>query len=208
RVTSTKEGPRYCVACHITEAGFSQYQTEYLAFRSAMQNGNYDQLDFQQLRQHFGQNSGNQMNSPLWVHMVAGLGTGLFLFDGNGGAINPLDQNPNRYGIFADPGIQNVTVAPATAFDPATFMTRIAYNLDSIVLADGTPTSSSNHPLMPGTGPSLRAGTPNPTMAGPLTGTLIDRLTNPDPAFGIHLDSWLDANGNIGGNAGNYVSGP
>ncbi|MHC4932696.1 MAG: hypothetical protein ACYTGV_10960 [Planctomycetota bacterium] len=181
------------------------YGTLYDGFKSAMAAGQFDQLNFTELRTHFGQNPGNQLNSPLWIHMVAGLGTGLFLFDDKGGAVNPLDQNSNRYGIFAD-AEQNVTVAPATAFDPDTFMSRVAFNLDCIVRPDGRPTGSSNHPLItPLTGPNLREGAPNQNMAGPLRASLIDRLTNPDPAVGIVLDAWLNANGETAGAASDIV---
>jgi hypothetical protein len=207
KVSSTKEGPRYCVACHLTTEALTNYGAEYDTFRAIMADQTqYDQLDFTQLRQHFGQNTGNQMNSPLWVHMVTGLGTGLFLFDENGCPINPLDQSNQRYGCFADPGVQNVTVSPASLFDPATMLSRIKYNLDRIVVDSGAPMSSGNHPLIP---PfqltDLREGANNPNMAGPLGQRLIRRLTNPDPLIGIVLDSWFDANGDLQGDADQYA---
>ena len=61
------------------------------------------------------------MNSPLWVHMVAGLGSGLFLFDEDGCPENPLDNDSNRAGCDGN--------APATHFDPAD----AAFDLDRIV---------------------------------------------------------------------------
>ena len=194
RVSSSKEGPRYCVACHLTTDGMAQYGTLYRQFKDDMANGRYDQLDFTVLRDHFGKNPGNQMNSPLWVHMVAGLGTGLFLFDQNGCAINPLDQNDNRYGCFTD-AQQNDTIAPADVFSLATMNARVRYNLDRIVDGNGVPYSSSNHALLPGTGTSLRAGMLNENMAGPLAASFIRRLTDPDAVDAIILDSWFDANG-------------
>jgi hypothetical protein len=192
RVTSSREGPRYCVACHLTTDALADHRPLYDGFRSAMAANRFDLLDFDDLRTHFGRNPGNQMNSPLWVHMVAGLGTGLFLFDDRGAPVNPLDQNPNRYGSFAD-AAQNVTIAPADVFDPATFMSRVRLNLDRIVLESGVPTSSSNHALLDGQTTTFRDGAPNPKLAGPLGATLIRRLTDPDT--GIVLDSWFDADG-------------
>ena len=84
-------------------------------------------------------------------------------------------------------------VAPATRFDPLTFKARVAFNLDRIVTDTGMPTGSSNHPLIGPVAQSLRADTPNPNMAGPLGGSLVRRLTDPDT--GIVLDVWLDADG-------------
>jgi hypothetical protein len=192
RVTPTNEGPRYCVACHLTTDGMTTYGAQYNTFRTAMATDNYTALDFNLLQTHFGRNPSNQLNSPLFVHMVAGLGSGVFLFNAAGGPVNPLDTNANRFGSEG--------VAPATNFNIA----NVALNLDKIVRADGTPLSSNAHMLMqPGTGPNRRDGAPNPNMCGPLGATLIRRLT--DPATGIVLDSWLDANAANGGQAGNYV---
>ena len=118
------------------------------------------------------------MNSPLWVHMVAGLGTGLFLFDENGCPINPLDTNDQRYGCFADPGVQNVTVSPASIFDPLTMVGRIKYNLDRIVVDTGAPLSSSNHPFIPSFQlTDLRDGAGNANIAGPLGQRLIHQVS-------------------------------
>lgn len=187
KVTGTMEGPRYCVACHLTRTGLQQYGTLYDRFRADMAAGVFGGLDFEVLRDHFGKNPGNQRNSPLWVHMVAGLGTGLFLFDDQGYPNNPLDTNVDRKGRNADQ-----RAAPASLWDP----TRTAFNLDRIVDPEGVPTGSSNHALLrPGEGPDLRDGAPNPNLAGPLGRSLIRRLT--DPATGIVLDVWLDADGNL-----------
>src|SRR5690606_12053385 len=137
-------------------------------------------------------NPGNQLNSPLFVHMVAGLGSGVFLFDANGAPVNPLDTNANRVGAEG--------IAPANNFD----LQRVALNLDKIVRPDGFPLASNAHPLFaPGQGPNRRDGAPDPNMCGPLGATLIRRLTDPDQ--GIVLDSWLDADGVARGQAGNYV---
>ena len=145
------------------------------------------------LRTHIGSNPGNQMNSPLWVHMVSGLGSGLFLFNQDGGPENRLDNNANRVGANG--------VAPATDFNAG----EVAFNLDRIVEPDGVSNGSSNHPMLnPGQGPNLRDGAANTNLSGPLGLTLIQRLT--DAINGIVLDSWLDADGQNQGNASNFVN--
>jgi hypothetical protein len=184
KVNQANEGPRYCVACHLTREGLAENETLYRQFRDDMANNRFEEFDFDVLAQHFGRNPGNQLNSPLFVHMVAGLGSGLFLFDENGCPVNPLDDNNNRAGCDD---------APADVFDPATFKDRVAFNLDRIVTENGVPTGSSNHALIVPFGQSLRADTPNPQMAGPLGASMLRRLTDPDT--GIILDIWLDANG-------------
>ena len=81
---------------------------------------------------------------------------------------------------------------------------RARFNLDKIVDgATGRALGSSNHALMTGAPSALRDGALNPNLAGPLGYTMIQRLTNPDPAVGIILDSWFDANGDpVGGAPG------
>jgi len=190
RVTQTKEGPRYCVACHLTEDALTAWSTEYDTFRAAMDGGNWGALDFDLLQDHIGRNPGNQQDSPLWVHMVVGLGSGLFLFDEDGCAVNPLDDNADRYGCDDD--------APADNFDPA----RVAFVLDRLVEPDGSANSSSNHPML--TGPTgYRLGAVNPNLAGPLGSDLIGRLC--DPVGGIVLDSWIDADGRTQGQADDFL---
>ena len=187
RVTSENEGPRYCVACHLTTEGLTNYSAEYAQLQSAMQSPTLAGLDedlFDTLQDHIGRNTGNHMNSPLWVHMVAGLGTGLFLFDEHGCAVNSLDGNDDRYGCD--------DTAPA---DVELDLSRVRYNLDRIVTETGVPTGSSNHPLLDDSGTSLRQDSLDPTFAGPLTGNLVQRLTNSNPAIGIILDAWVDADG-------------
>jgi len=192
-VTGSLEGPRYCVACHLTDSGMAAYGAEYAAFRTAMSTEDYASLNYSVLTDHFGRNPGNQLNSPLWVHMVAGLGTGLFLFDDQGRPINPIDNDPNRKGSNA---------APSSYYNPAL----VALNLDRVVDETGLALASSNHAMNGGVASTLRDGATDPTMAGPLGATLIQRLT--DPATGIVLDSWVDANGNLGGDAGTNMVGP
>ena len=195
RVTSSNEGPRYCVACHLTTEGLNNYGTEYTQLATALQNPNFNGLDlqmFQTLQTHIGRNPGNQMNSPLWIQMVVGLGTGLFLFDQDGCAVNPLDQDNQRFGCEG--------VAPANNFD----LSRVAYNLDRIVEPSGVSNSSNNHAMdLPRQGPLLRAGATDANLAGPLGAFLIQRLA--DPINGIVLDSWLDANSMTQGSAPTFV---
>ncbi len=192
KVGMANEGPRYCVACHLTDQSMTSFGTEYGQFRSAMSAGNFIALDYPLLATHIGSNTGNQIDSPIWVHMVAGLGSGLFLFDESGCAVNPLDDNPNRVGCDGQ--------APANNFDPA----RVRLNLDRIVEPNGRSNGSNSHPFIdPAVGPSLRDGALNPDLAGPLGATLIQRLT--DPTLGIVLDSWIDADGAPHGDAANYL---
>ncbi len=195
KVDSTDEGPRYCVACHLTDEALTNHGAAYDVFRTAMATNDFASLDFPLLQQHIGLNPGNQLNSPFWVHMVAGLGSGLFLFDDKGCPVNPLDNNPDRFGCDF--------VAPASIlFDPLT----VVYNLDRIVNPDGTSAASNNHAfLVPGAGAAMRDGATNPNLAGPLGATLIDILTNPDPSIGIVLDSWIDADGALKGDAATHV---
>ncbi|HEX5051649.1 MAG TPA: hypothetical protein VFZ65_07760 [Planctomycetota bacterium] len=188
RVTATNEGPRYCVSCHLTDSALANYGTQYAQFRATLAANDYGNLDYNLLKQHIGKNPGNQLDSPFFVHMVAGLGTGLFLFDRNGAAQNPLDDNPNRY---ASDG-----VAPKDYFDPA----QVYYDLDRVVDENGVSTGSSNQPMnQPIVGPNRRDGATNPNMAGPLGMTLSQRLA--DPAVGIVLNSWVDADRTTHGGA-------
>ena len=190
KVTPQNEGPRYCVSCHLNQAQLANFGAQYEAFRTNYTNNNFANLDFNLLQQHIGQNPGNQLNSPIFVHMVAGLGSAMFLFDTDGCPVNPLDNNANRK--ICPNG------APAANFD----VNDVVYDLDRIVEANGLPNSSSAHPMIEGNG-SARAGASNPDMAGPLGGRVIQKLT--DPVTGKVLDSWLDADGNPQGNAAAFL---
>lgn len=198
KVEPTKEGPRYCATCHLTSTGLATYGAEYDAFRTALNDHDFGALDFQLLKQHFGRNTGNQMNSPLFPHMVAGLGTGLFLFDEFGAPVNPLDTHTDRKGTD--------NVPPSTVFDP----NRVFYDLDRIVQPSGVANGSNAHAwvdsTVAATAPALRDGATDPDMAGPLGATIIRKLT--DPVNGVVLDSWLDANGVPQGGAGGLLGGP
>jgi hypothetical protein len=193
RVTPTDEGPRYCVACHMTQDGLDTFGAQYAQFRNAMEDNDFDALDFGLLREHIGQNTGNQLNSPMWVHMVAGLGSGLFLFDDTGCPENPIDNNANRQ--YCPDG------APAATFNP----NDVRYNLDGLVEPNGVQNTSSSHPALDRAAVSrLRQGSQSPYMSGPLGATLLSKLT--DPAVGVVLDSWIDADGQPQGNANAYVN--
>ncbi len=192
KVTATKEGPRYCVSCHLTSSSIATYGTEYTAFRAALSSNNFAAIDFNLLQSHIGSNPGNQLDSPMWVHMVAGLGSGMFLFDAQGRPMNPLDTNANRKGCDG--------VAPSTIFRAAD----VAFDLDRMVTTNGVSKGSNKHSMLkPGQGNNLRDGSTNPTLAGPLGKRIIERLT--DPSLGIVLDSWLDADGATKGGASTYV---
>ncbi len=192
KVELAKEGPRYCVACHLTQQSITDWGSEYDQFRTALASGDFGALDYPLLATHIGQNPGNQIDSPIWVHMVAGLGSGLFLFDEKGCAVNPLDTNVYRVGCDGE--------APADHFDPA----RVALNLDRIVEPDGRSNGSNSHTFFSlSAGPELRDGATNPNLTGPLGATLIQRLSH--PTLGIVLDSWLDANAVPHGDASDYL---
>jgi hypothetical protein len=195
KVNDDNEGPRYCVACHLTDTGLAAFGTEYDTLRDAMSSGDYSTLDqsfFDLLRDHIGRNPGNRLNSPLWVHQVAGLGSGLFLFNDQGGALNLLDNFAGRVGSGG--------TSPRNSWNPA----NVAFNLDRIVTETGESTGSNSHPMqVAGTN---RDGAANTNMAGPLGARLIERLT--DPTTGIVLDGWLDADGKPQGTAVPIVPDP
>jgi hypothetical protein len=195
RVTNTKEGPRYCVACHLTTEAIANYGPQYDAFRTAIATRNYGALDFNLLKTHIGRNPGNQLDSPFFVHMVSGLGSGMFLFNADGGPVNPLDTNANRVGSNG--------VAPASNFDPA----NVVHDLDRIVDESGFSYASNTHSMLhPGVGPNLRDGAADPGRPGPLGATLLRKLA--DPVNGVVLDSWIDADRVNHGDATSYIGGP
>ncbi len=199
KVSSNKEGPRYCAVCHLTNEGLTNFGPQYDSFRAALAARNYGALDFNLLKQEFGRNTGNADNSPFWAHMAAGLGSGLFLFDEDGCPVNPLDDDDQRKGCYSDP-LNFVGFAPSSIFDVA----HVAYDLDRIVEASGVANGSNNHTWMNlPLGPALRDGATDPQLAGPLGATLIRKLS--DPVTGIVLDSWIDSNGALKGDAGTHI---
>ncbi len=191
KIADDKEGPRYCVSCHLNDASLAQFGAQYAAFRAAYANNNFAQLNFNLLKQHIGQNPGNQLNSPFFVHMAAGLGTGLMLFDEEGCPENPLDQRDQRG--FCNQG------PPANNFNA----NNVKYDSDRIVEANGVPNSSSSHPRLTADG-KQRIGSSNPEMAGTLDAQTIQKLA--DPNNGRILDSWIDANGAPQGGAANFLN--
>ena len=192
KVGGTTEGPRYCVTCHLNTDSINNFGADYAQFFADMANNNFANLDFNVLQEHIGQNTGNQLNSPYFVHMAAGLGTGLFLFDETGCPVNPLDNNANRQ--YCPDG------APADNFDP----NNVVYNLDRIVEATGISNASNNHPMKkPGQGTNKRGGALNQNLSGPLGAQLIQKLA--DPNTGLILDSWIDADGAPQGDAAQFI---
>jgi hypothetical protein len=194
RVDGNNEGPRYCVTCHLNTDQINNFGADYAQFYEDMQNGNVANLNFAVLQAEIGQNTGNQNNSPYFVHMVAGLGSGLFYFDANGCPANPLDADANRFYC------QNV--APADQFDA----NNVVYALDRVVENTGVANASSGHPLVEGGGSTDRAGALYPGLAGPLGSVLLNKLANPDPAQGgLILDGWVDADGAAQGTAADFI---
>jgi mono/diheme cytochrome c family protein len=188
--TKEQEGNSYCVACHLTEEGMKDFGKEYEDFVEIMEKGDYEELDFALLSQHIGGNTQNQMNSPFFVHMATGLGTGLFLFDEDGCPVNPLDANANRAGCDG--------VAPATRWAEFIAGDRdLQYNLDAAVEWTGVSNGSSSSPMLSGTSSSLRDGAIFPDMSGPMGARLVNKLAHPKE--GLVLDSWLDADGDLKG---------
>jgi hypothetical protein len=192
RVNGEQEGVRQCVACHLNVDQLLTFGDGYQAYFDAMSANDFAALDFDLLATHIGANPGNQLNSPYFVHMAAGLGTGLMLFDEDGCPVNPLDADPNRHYCEG--------VAPADQFD----LDQVRYDLDSVVEPFGIANSSHTRPLLdPAAGPVLRDGAQDQALAGPLGGLLLWRLA--DPASPLVLDGWLDADGVPHGTAEAYV---
>ena len=204
RITDTYEGVRQCVACHINEdmvndaANFAAYTAFHADYFAASQNADanfYANLDYDQLQADIGLNTGNQNNSPYFVHMAAGLGTGLFQFDDTGCPNNPLDPEANRQ--YCPNG------APADNFDA----NNTVYDLDRIVENTGVANSSFTHPLIyDESGETNRRGARSQYLSGTLGTDLLEKLADPDPNVGLHLDSWLDADGNAQGNAADFLN--
>ena len=201
RAEQFKEGPRYCAACHLTTDGLTNYGggnyntgvANYQQFINDMAAGNYASLPFNQLKTQIGRNTGNELNSPLFVHMVAGLGSGLFLFDADGCAVNPLDENANRVGC---------NEAPSTVFNQR--VGNVVFNLDRVVEMNGQSNASSNHPMLDSVNANpLRNGALNQFLAGPLGMDTVRMLAH--PTLGVVLDSWIHTDREIQGQAGNFI---
>jgi hypothetical protein len=209
RVTGTNEGVRYCVACHNTTAGVAAFGTEYQAFLTTYAARDYEDLDFEVLQEHIGQNPGNQLNSPFFVHMAAGLGSGLFLSDANGCPVNPLDDNTNRP-ICLDANGNRTSPRALWEANPAARVAQVRFDWDRLVEVNGITNASSSHPLTE-FGANLRDGSQNDDLTGPLGRTLLNRLTNIDPAAApvgqlpLVLDTWITADGEVQGQNADVV---
>ena len=209
RVTGTNEGVRYCVACHNTTAGVAAFGAAYQAFLTTYNARDYEDLDFDVLQQHIGQNPGNQLNSPFFVHMAAGLGSGLFLSDENGCPVNPIDARANRP-ICLDANGNRTSPKALWDANPTARVAQVRFDWDRLVELNGVTNASSSHPLTE-FGPNLRDGSQNPELAGTLGRTLLNRLTNVDPAAApvgevpLVLDTWITADGVVQGTNANVV---
>lgn len=161
------ERPHYCVACHLTENAIEDWGKKYEAFRTAIANGDYGSLDFDLLKEHIGRNTDNQLDLPFRVHMAAGLGSGLWLFDADGAPVNPHDNDNKR---------QPNNVAPASVYDP----TKVVYDLDRLVELSGISNASNNHALLTGQpATALRQGALDQLFAGPLGADPLRMLADP-----------------------------
>ena len=83
----------------------------------------------------------------------------------------------------------------------------LVYDWDKVVEANGIANVSLTKPLLEagsllGAGAPLR-GSGGPGLSGPLNNLLLQKLAN--PAGGLILDSWVDANGAAQGDAANYI---
>ena len=199
KVNDQNEGVRYCVSCHLNVDSINNFGDEYADFLDNYRNNNFADLDFDLLQEHIGQNPGNQLNSPIWVHMVAGMGSGLFLFDETGCPVNPLDANANRQ--FCPDG------APNNNFDAD----NVVYDLDRIVEYTGITNASGSHPYsFEGTPQELIKAVQrvsqiasNTVVAGPMSAALLEKLA--DPNQGKVLDSWFNADGQAQGGAAAFL---
>jgi hypothetical protein len=191
--TTQYEGSKNCVACHLNTAQQANFNAnaEYTTYYADIENNNINNLNFALLQQHIGQNTNNHLNSPYYVHMTAGLGTGLLYADADGCPVNPLDNNANR--------IYCVNGAPAANFNA----NNVVANWDKVTQATGVANVSLTKPILDvASGVPLR-GQGQATLSGPLNPTLLSKLA--DPVLGLTLDSWIDANAAAQGNAANFL---
>ncbi|MCA9666057.1 MAG: hypothetical protein KC503_10730 [Myxococcales bacterium] len=202
RVQPKKEGPRYCVGCHMNvDMDFSKYDQFIARMGQRDVKGLASDGFFPLLKEHIGSNTGNQKNSPYFIHMNTGLGSGLFFFDKDGCPVNPLDKNNARQGCNG--------ASPAARFNVA----QATYCLDCVVTTAGTQLSSTAHPCrIPQACANERDGADNGRLGGPLGAVLVKRLSCYDApdrnaalakqtAACIMLDSYLDADGTPRGGA-------
>jgi hypothetical protein len=191
--TAQYEGSKNCVVCHLNTAQQANFNAnaEYTTYFAQIENNDIANLNYALLQQHIGQNTNNHLNSPYYVHMTAGLGTGLLYADADGCPVNPLDNNANR--------IYCVNGAPANNFNA----NNVVANWDKVTQATGVANVSLTKPILDvASGVPLR-GQGQATLSGPLNPNLLTKLA--DPVLGLTLDSWLDANANAQGNAANFL---
>ena len=195
KIDTFNEGPRYCNACHLTQNAIDNFGDDYAVFFNAYIDRDYATIDNEiglaNLANFIGQNTNNQDDNPYYVHMAAGLGTALFLFDANGCPVNPVDNNADRFYCEGE--------APANIFD----INNVAYDLDRIVENTGVQNSSTTHPMLEATFTQLRSGALQPNISGPLGATMLSKLA--DPNFAVILDSWIDSDGAPQGDAANFL---
>lgn len=195
--TNDNEGARGCVNCHLTTQSIDNFGDEYREFIDAMNNNDFEELDFDLLQEHIGQNTGNHLNSPFWIHKVMGLGSGLLLFNEDGCPVNPLDNDPNRSGCDGD--------IPSELWQQHLQTGDVVkYNLDRVVEWSGVSNVSCSNPMLSGTASTKRDGAQNPEMCGPLGETLLRKMADPDE--GLVLDAWIDADGDFGGTAATIIN--
>jgi hypothetical protein len=198
RQTQQYEGTRQCVTCHLNADQLNNF-ADYPVFFDILENRDYaayaNNNYFALLQAEIGQNTSNQRNNPYFPHMVAGLGTGLLQMDATGCPNNPLDNNANRQ--FCPNG------APANNFDP----NNTVYDLDKTVELNGVSNTSHTQPMLdPIAGIPMRTGSIDPGLAGPIGTLLLYKLAHFDPnQGGLILDSYVDANGNAGGDAAYFI---
>ncbi len=195
KIDAFNEGPRYCNACHLTQNAIDNFGDDYQVFFDAYIDRDYATIDndigLANLANFIGQNTNNQNDNPYYVHMAAGLGTALFLFDANGCPVNPVDNNADRFYCEGE--------APANIFD----INNVAYDLDRIVENTGVQNSSTAHPMLEATFTRLRSGALQPSISGPLGATMLSKLADPNVA--VILDSWIDSDGAPQGDAANFL---
>jgi len=215
------------VKCHLTNEGMAQYGQVYQLFAGIMNNRNYQALDdfvpipdgenaadyaefadfvdannneimlFALVAKHAGLNPGNTLNSPINVHRMAGLSSGLFLTDEEGCPVNPIDANPNH------PGCNGQT--PQQRW--AAFLNgqiQISYNLDGVAEWNGVANSSCSDPMLTGQPSPLRDGANHPDQCGPMGQRLLNKLAH--PIDGLILRSWINADGQLQGGAATVIS--
>ena len=214
RVDGANEGPRYCVACHMTEDGLKNwdnlnnldYRELYDVVVTRQWNTLTDNETFPLLQQCFGQNPSNQLNWACWSLQVAGLGTGLYLFDRFGCPVNPLDNNANRQICDNGAPAENFANYDLEVNDPNEDF-GVPYCLDCVVEGTGAVAPASAGRSNAGTREYCRTGSNCTTLRdgendnninGPLGRGIVDKLAHPD--FGVVLSDYCDADGQAHGN--------